>query len=294
MLTGRIKVKARGDQNDAALKFLPAGSIDANLKEELLRYNYKKIIQVVRGYGGRVRLFFQTYPAGPGSVDATVKYIAEKYNIKVIDQAALFPKATPGASWVANDGWHLNARGYNMMAKNVYAEFLNAGIANNKLTQDIRIEEREETGMVSRLNQNTWEYDLPKIARQPEKIVAPREAGLYFWKNSTVELPEIILAPGEYLLQIQAKGTAVDGVYPLVGFYYKPQGPGSPALERNEINKVYVNGRWNNYFSRKVRINGKQKVVFYVSFENDAMKRVGGQVSDRNLWINKITLNLVQ
>lgn len=263
---------------------------DENLHQELIEYNYKKIIQVVKSFSPKIKLFFQAYPTGPERINKFIKAVALNYKIPILEQDINFSKLGGIEPFVACDRWHLNARGYNLMAKNIYNEFLKEGIIAKRLIEDIEIPERKEINEIIRINENTWEYDLKKIADHPEKIISKQEYGWYLGANNMVDLPKIELLPGKYTLQIGAQGTPVEGVYPLVGFYYKIKGMDGKST-RNELNKIYVDDNWKDYFSKEVTLNSVQNVTFCISFENDAYVIKDGIVSDRNLYVSKIILN---
>lgn len=265
---------------------------DENLNRALIEYNYKKIIQVVNSSNPGIRLFFQTYPVGVEHINKFIKTVALDYKIPIIEQDVIFSKLNEIKPFVASDGWHLNAKGYNLMAKNIYKKFLEEGIIDKRLTRDIIIPGIKEIDEIIRLDRNTWEYDLEKIAKHPEKIISQRENGWYLGANNMVDLPELKLTPGKYILQIKAKGTAAEGVYPLIGFYYKTKGMNEKS-EMNELNKVYVDSEWKDYLSKEFMLNNEVNITLCISFENDACIIKNGVVNDRNLYIGKIILKAI-
>ncbi|MFH1778048.1 MAG: GDSL-type esterase/lipase family protein [Candidatus Omnitrophota bacterium] len=283
-ITHRFIITRENTQN--TVKF--SNITNSSLLQDLLKYNYRKMIQTIETFDGTIKLYVQNYPTGPEHINRMINRIAAEEKLNIIDQNAAFLKI-PISHLVSNDGWHLNAQGYNLMAKNIYAEFLKTGLVYNDIAKDMEIIKKEDKNEVIRLDENTWKFVLSEIAKHPEKIIYKRGDVWCLIANNTIELPEIELLPGKYALEIKAKGTSVDKIYPLVGFYYKFK-KAPLELVKNKINKIYVDGNWKNYCSERIIINEKENFIFYISFENDAIKIEEGKQSDRNLYVGKVIL----
>lgn len=265
---------------------------DVYLLRELIRFNLIKIVETINSYDKEVRLFFQTYPARIFCVNDLMRNVAGTYKISLADQESAFRKATAPETLFASDGWHLNAHGYNLMAVNIYEQFIGQKIIKNKLLKNsIRAETKSSSDEVIE-RKDGWQFDLIKIAKHPEKLISLRSESWCFFADNIVNLPEVELVPGEYALEVTARGTAADDVYPLMGFYY--QSDKCANCQRKEINKVYVDPDWKAYPSERIRLDTKQKITFYVSFENDLYKIDGGKVYDRNLYVKDILLNSLE
>ena len=262
---------------------------DDKLLNSLVEYNYQKIADIINSGYGEIKLFFQTYPTGPERTKESIKSLADQYRVKIVDQADIFSNRADSDSLVANDGWHLNAKGYNLMAKNIYQAFLKEGIINNSLISDINIKEKKAQDAVIITDDGIWEYDLTKIAQKPERLIFEREGTWYFTANNIVDLPELDLAAGEYVLEIKARGTAVDGVYPLLGVYYL-SADSDENLQKEALDKIYVSNRWTDYRLKKITLTSRESIKFYISFENDTIEIDNGRARDRNLYVNRITL----
>lgn len=253
---------------------------DTAILQELIRFNLRQIAETVYSYNNGTKLFFQTYPDLP-YVNEVIRNI-DDYGVIIIDQESIFHNLPGYSNLLASDGWHLNAYGYNFMAESVYRRLLATDIVKNKLTQRY-FPERIETDKdeVHKLD-DEWEFNLAKIARHPDKLITANSQEWYFFTNNLVDLPEVELSGGEYLLQITARGTIADGSYPLVGFYTYDKD------KRKLINKVNVNYDYNIYSSGRVKVKDPAKIVFCISFENDLCYTREGVTNDRNLWIKSV------
>jgi lysophospholipase L1-like esterase len=261
---------------------------EPSLVQELVKFNCRKMGQVLSSPLRKFQLFLQTYPDHPKLINAAIRQTAHDYGIHLIDQESLFPKADRLSEFLSSDGWHLNAKGYNQMAVNIYNDFLRRGIVKNRLAVNYHPVLPRTFPDEIIATTGGWKFNLSSIARHPEKLINLRNAEWYFHTNNVAGLPEIELDRGEYVLQITARGTPVDRIYPLLGFYYKSAA--CAGCPKNGINKVFVNEEWANYFSGKIKIDDKQKIIFYVSFENDEFRINPEKTEDRNLFISQIIL----
>ncbi len=95
---------------------------DENLR--MLESDLSELINIARK--NNVKLIIMTYPV-PEASNSTVRKIASRYNIGLIDNELIFSKDRDDKDKLFNLDRHCNAKGYNLIAANIYSVLSKAG-----------------------------------------------------------------------------------------------------------------------------------------------------------------------
>jgi lysophospholipase L1-like esterase len=122
----RKQIKAmHGSRGTRILDALMRFDKDAEIQFSVLEHDILAIAALARKK--QVQFFMMTYPFSL-SVNSSIRRIAARYGIKLIDNESLFRDTTNSKDFFNLDG-HCNAQGYRLMAKNIVDGLQQAGFS---------------------------------------------------------------------------------------------------------------------------------------------------------------------
>ena len=292
--------KIQGGRRPAAEYFYPEKQKDRKILVRFLKGELCDIIDKLKRRNTEVLMM--TYPRTEYLINAVIRDVADALSIKLVNNEILFKNFNN--SYFAEDMFHPNNYGYSLIALNIYYALQGFDyligeklILDGELSKDRRHMNYDAGGKSldvkqKAVNLDNLSVDLQKVySSYSDKEKIKPEAKILSWSEDyglmiityyTV-FEKFFANPGEFYLEIIARGTDYDNEYPQVAVNV---GLSKGTFSEKEIGRFFVDKGFKVYKTNSFILDKKGMVYLFVDFIND---KFNPGVADINLFIKSIT-----